>query len=590
MSTALGKRTMWKRANRILVVAGLSVWLSGCGGSGNADAPVKPVQNDRPSLTSLSPSSVPVGSPAFTLILNGSGFKSGGTVTWAGTNLGTFTFVSATQVTILVPASLVAKEDKVNIEVTNTGAGQKPSDFLSFDVTGFTQSGCVLFGTYDFFFTGFDSTGPMTTAGALGVDENGKVSGELDYKNGVETRAAQPITGGACTNGTIPNTGQLTVTTSSGTSTYAFTSQGLTPSDRGRLAESGDANGVSGTGRFVFIHPGVLTGDYVLAVAGANLSGQRMGLVGRYTESASGDLSSGLADLNDDGAITSSAALTGTVTAPDGYSRSTATLNVGGRTFKMAFYVLRPEAAFAIDIDPAGSGAVLTGFVDEQLNAGSYSNANLGSPFVFSTWGIVPGATPASDTRIGVSSAFNTVGGTLNLEMDALVGGVASVDQTVPVTYSVARTGRGTMSYSLGGTPNNYVVYLYDSNAGFTLQTDAMGSVQFGFFEAQDIVPFNNALINGTFSGAGWLNPLTTSPDIAAQYSFANGNISAITAAGALTGSYQVSASGRGTSTVSQPVFGSENIVFYIVKSDAIAVMGSDGLAGHGDAISYLNQ
>jgi len=41
---------------------------------------------------------------------------------------------------------------------------------------------------------------------------------------------------------------------------------------------------------------------------------------------------------------------------------------------------------------------------------------------------------------------------------------------------------------------------------------------------------------------------------------------------------------------VSQSVFGSENIVFYIVKSDAIAVMGSDGLPGHGDAISYLNQ
>ncbi len=533
---------------------------------------------------------MPNGSPAFTLILNGSGFKSGGNVTWAGTVLGTYTFVSSTQVTIPIPASLVAREDKVDVEVTNPGTNEKPSDFVSFDVTAFTGSGCVLFGTYDFFFTGFDSTGPVTSAGAFGVDANGKVSGELDFKNRTETRAAQPITGGTCTNGTVLNTGTLSITTASGTSNYTFSSQGLTPSDRGRLAEAGDANGVSGTGRFVFIHPGVLTGDYVLAVAGANLSGDRMGLLGRFTEGATGTLSNGLGDINDAGTVLSSAALTGTVTAPDGYSRSTATVNVGGRALTFAFYVLRPEAAFAMDIDPAGAGALLTGFVDEQLNAGGYSNANLGSPFVFSTWGVVPGATPMSDTRIGVSSAFNTSAGTLNLELDALVGGVASTDQTVPVTYSIANTGRGTLSYTLGATPNNYVVYLYDSNSGFMLQTDASGSGQFGFFEAQDIVPFNNALINGTFSGAAWFNPLSTAPTIAAQYDFADGNISATTPGGALTGSYQVSATGRGTSTLSQPVFGSNGIVFYIVKSDAIAVMGSDALAGHADAISYLNQ
>ena len=51
------------------------------------------------------------------------------------------------------------------------------------------------------------------------------------------------------------------------------------------------------------------------------------------------------------------------------------------------------------------------------------------------------------------------------------------------------------------------------------LQTDTAGSVQFGSFEAQDIVPFNNALINGTFAGGGWFNPVSTSPNVTAQYS-----------------------------------------------------------------------
>ncbi len=575
--------------DRILATSVVLALLSSCGGEGGGDVinPTHP-EADRPTLTSLSPSSVPVGSPAFTLILNGSGFAAGGTVNWAGTDIGTYTFVSSTQVTIPIPANLVAKQGKVNIVVTNAASGSKPSDFISFDVGPLVQSGCVLFGTYDFFFTGFDSTGPMTTAGAFGVDVSGKVSGEVDYKNRTETRTAEPVTGGSCTNGAIPNTGKLTITTATGTSTYTFASQGISPSDRGRMAESGDTNGVSGMGRFVFIHPGALTGDYVIAVAGADLNGQRMGIVGRFTDA--GTLSNGVADINDNGTVTSSAVLTGSVTAPDAYSRSTATLMIGGQSFKMAFYALRPEAGFAIDVDPAGSGAILSGFVNEQLNAGRYGNANLGSPFVFSTWGAIAGTPALSDTRIGVSSAFNTAGGTLNLQMDALVGGAVFADQTVPAVYGIASSGRGTLSYTLNSNANNYVLYLYDSNAGFLLQTDTAGSVQFGTFEAQDIVPFNNALVNGTFAGGSWFNPLPSSPEVAAQYSFADGNISATTPAGAMTGSYSVSATGRAAGTVSQPVFGSNNIVFYVISSEAVAVMGTDPLATQADTVSYLHQ
>ena len=192
-----------------------------------------------------------------------------------------------------------------------------------------------------------------------------------------------------------------------------------------------------------------------------------------------------------------------------------------------------------------------------------------------------------ADRRI---SGFNPPAGTLNFEMEPLVGGVASTDETVPVSYNVASSGRGTLSYTLNAETNNYVVYLYDSNSGFMLQTDAAGSGQFGTFEPQDIVPFNNALIDGTFAGGAWFNPLSTSPNVAAQYSFGGSNVSATTPTGALTGSYTVSATGRGTSTVSQPVFGSNPIVFYVISATAMAVMGADAVTGHGDAVSYLHQ
>jgi hypothetical protein len=85
-------------------------------------------------------------------------------------------------------------------------------------------------------------------------------------------------------------------------------------------------------------------------------------------------------------------------------------------------------------------------------------------------------------------------------------------------------------------------------------------------------------------------NPVTASPDVAAQYSFADGNISATTPGGPMTGTYTVSATGRATGTVSQSAFGSDNIVFYVISAQSVAVMGADALTPQADTVSYLHQ
>ena len=587
---------MFTPAGRRLTVVLLLAALAGCGGGGGGNSVVSPPKSVNPKLTSLSPASVPVGSPAFTLTINGTGFAPGGTVSWAGVDIGTYNFVSSTQVTIGIGADKVKGQGRALIVTRNADPATKPSNALPFGVTGFVQSGCVLFGTYDFFFTGFDSSGAVTTAGAFGVDAGGHVNGEVDFKNRTTTRAAQLITSGSCSSGADPNTGTLVITTAAGTSRYTFVTQGLpTPGIRGRMAESADANGVSGTGKFVLLKPdfGYFTGDYAMGVVGSDAGGHRMGIAGRFTESAAagttGTISSGVGDVNDSGTVTSSAAIIGTVSPPDASSRSVATLTIGGQKYTFAFYVLRPDTGFAIDIDAPGSGGVLAGLVSTQLNASLYSDANLSAPFVFSTWGALPGAPATSDTAVGVAT---TVGGngTLTFEMDAVARGAAQVDQTVPVTYSIAANGRGTLSYTLGGQPYNYVLYLYDSNAGFMLQTDTAGSVQYGLFEPQTAAGFDNTTVNGTLAGAGWFNPVNTSPIVAAQYSFSGGNLTAATPAGGLSGTYTISPTGRGSGSVNQNVFGSGNIVFYVIGTDALTIMGADPVSGQGDAVSLLHQ
>jgi uncharacterized protein (TIGR03437 family) len=73
-----------------------------------------------PAITSLSPGSVILGGPGFTLAVGGSGFLAGAVVQWNGGPLPT-TFVSDTQLTASVPAALIAAQGSVGIAVTVPG-------------------------------------------------------------------------------------------------------------------------------------------------------------------------------------------------------------------------------------------------------------------------------------------------------------------------------------------------------------------------------------------------------------------------------------------------------------------------------------
>ena len=541
-------------------------------------------------LTSLSPMSVPAGSPPFTLTINGSGFVAGGSLTWNGTtSLGPYTFVSSSQVTVQINASLIANPGGGSIVATIPTPLTNPSNALTLNISPFTSSACVLFGLYDFFFTGFDSTGPVTIGGAFGVDANGNVSGEEDFKHLAGTRAAQSITGGSCKNSATTNEGTLTVTTAAGTSTYSFATQARpVPGLRGQMTESADANGVSGSGRFVFAPPGgFFSGDYVLALVGSDSSGGRMGVVGRFSDSDNncsvcpGTIASGMGDINDAGTLTSSVSITGNVSVPDSYSRSIVTLNLGVQTLNLALYVISSQLGFAVDVDSGGSSPLLAGFVNVQNSPGTYSNGFLNAPVVFSTWGTIPGTAASSDTSLGIASGFSSAAGTFNLQIDSVAGGVASLNQTINgATYAIASNGRATVSYTFGAKTHDSVLYLDGRNDGYIL--DSSGSVGFGFFEAQAMGPFTNSSINGTFVGGSWFPPVSTSPNGVAAITLNNGVIS-----GAVTGTYTVDSFGRGTGTVDLPIFGGNDVVFYIVGPNNFYVMGSDAVTD--DTIGFLH-
>ncbi len=92
-----------------------------------------PVNTPVPAITNLSPGSATAEGAPFTLMVNGAGFLSGATVLWNGLALNTI-FVSGTQLTAPVPASLIAAAGSVSITVTDPGGSA--SSATTFSIAG----------------------------------------------------------------------------------------------------------------------------------------------------------------------------------------------------------------------------------------------------------------------------------------------------------------------------------------------------------------------------------------------------------------------------------------------------------------------
>jgi len=533
-----------------LAVSGLLVIASGCGGGGGGGSGT--VGAPGPTLTSLSPVSKFATDPSFILTINGSGFVPGGTIYWTGGTLtsgaiGAYTFVSSTQVTIPISGQLlILFGGPVSIAATIPTPSGGVSDFsnsLTFTVGGVGVGACGIYGAFDFLFTGFATKGaasvPVTIVGNFGIDATGSVTGEEDYKDPTTTLTAQVVTG-SCTNSATPEEGTLMLTTAAGTATYTWVDQ--FPPNVGRLSESGDTNGISGSGEFIQSTPAVtLTGDQVVALVGSDGTGGRMSVVGRLTIT-DGQVSGGEGNINDASTVTSKAPITGSVSTNrvDVFNRSTGTLTVGSDVLQIAFYVggltgpgpgvgggvgLR---VFVMDVDTGGP--ILGGLFTLQANAGLYSNGQLSAPIVFGTWGVDPGGL-TSDTAIGLASNFNSGTGTFDLVFDQVNGGTALLDISVTgATYSVAPNGRVDASVTSGGNTTTYVFYLDQDNEGFMQETSG-SAVGFGLFEVQSSVFLNDSpFVAGTF-----LPAVQTSPNGVAQVSLSGGSIY-----GGLTGSYSL--------------------------------------------------
>jgi hypothetical protein len=102
-------------------------------GGGSSNAVSFDITNGAPTLTLVTPSMVPAGSPDFMMTLTGTGFVTTSVVRWNG-DVRTKTFISATQLEALIPASDVAAVGNAQVTVENPAPGGGTSSPLTFHI------------------------------------------------------------------------------------------------------------------------------------------------------------------------------------------------------------------------------------------------------------------------------------------------------------------------------------------------------------------------------------------------------------------------------------------------------------------------
>jgi len=441
----------------------------------------------------------------------------------------------------------------------------------------------TLNGTYAFAISGTNSGGFFAVVGSFQANGNGAiVTGTEDINSqgsGVFTNL--PITGTY----SVRADGRTTasITSSQGTIALEFvllnTASGLAIRFQNTATASGSVD-VQNSGAFSLP---ALAGSFVFNISGVNNAGNPEDAAGLITFDSSGDITSGVFDDNNNGAVSLNQAVTPAglaITNPNG-GRGAATITAGALgTLAFVYYVVDANHLKVIETD---NGFPLAGDAFRQTSAtisGNFAFTMAGASGNPGTGAFVAGGILNTD---GAGNIVNT-----SVE-DVDNSGTLATAAAVTGTYSVsASTGRGTMQLNGGLSTLNLVVY--PSTGGVQMLDVDASIVASGAALSQSGGPFSNASLNGgfglNFSGANF-SGLGAEVDAIGQFTTSGtGTLSgaldlnsggALGANLALNGTYSVAANGRGTGTLTSSA-GTQDIGVYMVNSSRALFIQSDAI------------
>lgn len=431
-------------------------------------------------------------------------------------------------------------------------------------------SNSSLNGSYAFSFSGVNQFGFLAVAGSFQANGSGSITaGTVDVNSGNGVFTNQSVSGSY----NVHNNGQgtATITASSGTFDINFVIISSGHALIIRFDNNSTASGSIDLQTSSAFSLSSLAGSMVFNIAGNDAGGNSEAAAGVFTVDASGNLTSGVQDTNDNGVIAANIALTPTAGAMTSPTTGRGTLAItASSTLHFVYYVVDSTH---LKLVPTDTTPVLAGDAFRQ------SSTAISGSFAFT----VGGANASTLNPFAAGGIINTdgAGNVLNTSLeDSNNGGVITQNTALSGTYSVAGNGRGTMTLNSGAI--NYAIY--PSTGGVqALEIDttfvASGAA------LQQGGPFSNSSIQGNYG----LNFTGASPsaeiDSEAQFSAdGSGNVNGaadynvggtLSPNLSLSGNYSIAGNGRGAGTL-KTTLGTQNVNFYVVNSTRVLFIDVD--------------
>jgi hypothetical protein len=217
-----------------------------------------------------------------------------------------------------------------------------------------------------------------------------------------------------------------------------------------------------------------LSGPFAFTLLGFTSAGNSFALGGTLSADGAGNISSGLEDVNNNGAGTTNIPFTGTYSiAANG--RGTAFLNNASGP---ANFVIYPTLGGGVQMMSVDSALTSFGFALAQQGA-AFSNASVQGNYGLNLIGF------GSLGEVDANGQFAANGaGTLNGALDANNTGSTAPGLTLTGTYAVSSNGRGTAVLHSSFATQSLSIYVVSSSRVLFIETDN-GVVSVGDFEHQ---------------------------------------------------------------------------------------------------------
>ena len=431
-----------------------------------------------------------------------------------------------------------------------------------------------LSGTYAFVFSGTDANGPFAVAGTLVADGGGNISGGALDVNERPTPATNANLTGTYTVA-ADGRGTATLNSAAGNFTISFAVVSTSRALVTRFEKSANGSGTMDKMNSSAFSTAALAGTLVFNLHGVDSAKNPLATVGSITVDASGNVTSGVQDVSDNGSILTAQPITAGSIQVASNGRGTAAITTSSGPLNFAFYVVDANHIKLVETDnlPALSG--------EAFRQNSpISNASFTGPFAFTTSGndVVHGPS-ALGAVLTSDGAGNITAGSADFNR----GGSVTTKIAVTGTYALDASGRGTATLTSASAGTFHFVIYPTLNEVEMLNVDS-GLVMTGAAFAQT-VPFTNAVLHGTyalsetqstnfglvtanaaesFDGIGRLTGLTDINDL--------GSLSTATS---MTGTYVLDSTGHGTITL-QSGIGQQDLAVYALGGTRVLFIGID--------------